>query len=108
MVDGIIAAHRATYRYIHAVQPGAQVPSNMAFFRCQVQAWLESLFPQSMLDSLDFIGVDHYYLPSVTDASVANAATGQMWKASCSKAGEVLRNTCFGIWHSGTPASRSG
>ena len=83
MVDGIIAAHRATYRYIHAVQPGAQVSSNMAFIPVPgVQSWLEDLFPQRMLDSLDFIGVDHYYSFSVTDASVANAATGQMWKAS--------------------------
>ncbi|MCH5641921.1 family 1 glycosylhydrolase [Gordonia sp. ABSL49_1] len=83
MVDGIIAAHRAIYRHIHAVQPGAQVSSNLAYFPVPgVQSWLESLFPERLRDTLDFVGVDHYYSFSVTDASVAYGATGEFWKSS--------------------------
>lgn len=83
MADGIVAAHRAIHRYIHRVQPGAQVSSNMAYYPIAgLQTWLESVFPQRMRDTLDFVGVDHYYSFSVTDASVANGASGEFWKSS--------------------------
>ncbi|MBD0023406.1 family 1 glycosylhydrolase [Gordonia pseudamarae] len=83
MVDGIIDAHRRLYRHIHAVQPGAEVSTNMAYFPVPgLGPWLEGLFPERLRDSMDFIGVDNYYSLSVTDLSVALAATGELWKAS--------------------------
>ena len=83
MVDGIVRAHKQIYRYIHAVQPRAQVASNLAYFPVPgVEAGLEAMFPDKLTATSDFIGVDNYYSFSVTDASVANAATGQMWKAA--------------------------
>ncbi|WP_222114148.1 family 1 glycosylhydrolase [Gordonia paraffinivorans] len=83
MADGIVSAHRSIYRHIHRVQPGAEVSSNFAYYPIAgVQDWLESVFPQRMRDTLDFVGVDHYYSFSVTDASVAHGATGEFWKSS--------------------------
>ncbi|MDL9938275.1 family 1 glycosylhydrolase [Gordonia sp. ABSL1-1] len=83
MADGIVGAHRAIYRHIHRVQPGAQVSSNLAYIPIAgVEQWLEGQFVRRMRGALDFIGVDQYYSFSLTDASVANAATGQFWKSS--------------------------
>ncbi|MGV9411266.1 family 1 glycosylhydrolase [Nocardia sp. NPDC003693] len=83
MVSGIVAAHRDIYRHIHSVQPDAQVSSNLAYIPIPgVQSWLEQLFPEQMRESLDFIGVDHYYSTSVTDLSAAYGATGEFWKST--------------------------
>ncbi|WP_280250036.1 family 1 glycosylhydrolase [Nocardia abscessus] len=84
MVDGIIRAHREIHSYIHAVQPGAQVSSNIAFMPIPgVGPALESAFPDQMIDSLDFIGVDQYYSVSATDFSLyAFGLSGQYWNQS--------------------------
>lgn len=107
MVDGIVAAHRAVYRHIHRVQPGAEVSSNFAYYPIAgLQPWLESIFPQRMRDTLDFVGVDHYYSFSVTDASVAYGALGEFWKSSQRPRASI---TCSATWRGGSSrASRSG
>ncbi|WP_227833691.1 family 1 glycosylhydrolase [Nocardia macrotermitis] len=84
MVDGIIKAHKAIWAHVHAVQPGGQVSSNIAFMPIPgLQPSLEALFPDRMANTLDFIGVDQYYSVSIGDTSVlANGASGEYWKSS--------------------------
>ncbi|WP_374237959.1 family 1 glycosylhydrolase [Gordonia sp. 'Campus'] len=83
MADGIVRAHREIYRHAHAVQPGAEVSSNLAFLPIPgVQGATEAVFQKRMKGAMDFVGVDHYYSLSINDASVANGATDSFYKAS--------------------------
>lgn len=83
MVDGIVRAHRTLYAHIHAVQPDAQVTSNLAYFPIPgVQAFLEGLFPRRMAGTLDVIGIDAYYSVSLLDYSTAASATGDFARSS--------------------------
>lgn len=83
MTDGIVRAHRSLWRYIHAEQPGAQVSSNMAYFPVPgLQPALEGVFIDRMLDTLDVIGVDHYYSTSITDFSAAAAISDHFEQSS--------------------------
>ncbi len=80
MVDGIIEAHRAITTYIHAVQPGGQVSSNIAYIPLPgVEPALEAVFSDRMVDSFDFIGVDQYYSIAPSELSSFAASGGSFW-----------------------------
>ncbi|MFI6169602.1 family 1 glycosylhydrolase [Nocardia sp. NPDC051052] len=60
MHDRIAQAHNSIYDYIHAVQPGALVTSNVAYIPTG-----EDIVNKPLLDKirtrLDYIGIDYYY-----------------------------------------------
>ncbi|GAA2067531.1 family 1 glycosylhydrolase [Williamsia deligens] len=83
MTDGIVRAHRALYRHVHARQRDAVVTSNIAYLPIPgVEPFLEDVFPARTRTTLDVIGVDQYYSVSAGDVSASAAATGEFWRAS--------------------------
>ncbi len=96
MADGIVRAHRALHRHIHARQPGAVVTSNIAYLPIPgLQPALEDVFPRRMTGTLDVIGVDQYYSVSTGDVSASAAATGEFWRAS--QAPEAIYHVLRGL-----------
>ncbi|MFE3257942.1 family 1 glycosylhydrolase [Nocardia sp. NPDC059091] len=79
-VDRWVRVHREIYDYIHSVQPGAQVSSNIAYFPF-AEAAVDTTFLDRVADKLDFIGLDYYYSMSPTDLSYSNVFS-EPWKAS--------------------------
>ncbi|TCJ96884.1 family 1 glycosylhydrolase [Nocardia alba] len=69
MGERITHAHNSIYDYIHAVQPGAQVTSNVAYIPT-----VEDAVSGAVLDRisarLDYIGIDYYYGFSPTELQV--------------------------------------
>ncbi|WP_330180984.1 family 1 glycosylhydrolase [Nocardia sp. NBC_01503] len=79
-LDQWVRLHRDIYDYIHAVQPGAQVSSNIAYFPA-AEAAVDTTFFDRVVDKLDFIGLDYYYSMSPTDLSYSNTFS-EPWKSS--------------------------
>jgi beta-glucosidase len=84
-LDRWAAVHNGIYDYIHQVQPGAQVSSNVAYFQV-VEAAIDTTFLDRVAHKLDFIGLDYYYSMSPTDLSYANVFS-EPWKASAAPDG---------------------
>jgi beta-glucosidase len=80
------AAHRPIYDYIHKVQPGAMVSSNVAFIP-GAEPILDAIFLNGIKDKLDFVGIDYYYSASPTQANTLYSAIDQFWKADSSADG---------------------
>lgn len=64
MMDRLVTVHQAIYRYIHSVQPGAMVTSNVAYVP-NAEPVLDGLFLSRV--TVDFIGIDYYYPITLTD-----------------------------------------
>jgi beta-glucosidase len=77
MTSHLVAAHRRTYDFIHARDPGAQVSSNMAWLGSRT---LEDPFLRGVGDTLDYIGVDYYYA-GYRPGDWTHAVNLQPWKA---------------------------
>ncbi|MFL6088674.1 MAG: family 1 glycosylhydrolase [Aeromicrobium sp.] len=77
----LAAAHRPIYDYIHRVQPGAQVSSNVAFIP-GAEPVLDALFLKGIDKKLDFVGIDYYYSAAPTQPNTVYAAVDQFWKAN--------------------------
>ncbi|MFI1919276.1 glycoside hydrolase family 1 protein [Nocardia sp. NPDC020380] len=77
MQDRLVAAHDAIYDYIHAVQRGAMVTSNVAYM-----PGLESVaalpFEDRVAAKLDYIGIDYYY----GNPPNADALKNEPWRNS--------------------------
>lgn len=86
MIDRLVAAHRAIYRHIHQVDPGAMVSSNVAYIPT-VQPLLDTRFLDRIDDTLDFVGIDYYYSISIGNTDARYAATDEMWRAPVSADG---------------------
>jgi beta-glucosidase len=87
----LVTAHSAIYDYIHSVQPGAMVSSNVAYIPT-AEPVLDTLFVDQVSKRLDFIGIDYYYPVAVTDvltpsASALNAFLGTQWNAKLAPEG---------------------
>lgn len=81
MLNRMVADHRAIYTYIHQVQPGAMVTSNVAYIPT-LEGSLDRLFIDRIKGYLDFVGIDYYYSVNPTNVTAYNAFTSQPWKAS--------------------------
>ncbi|MFF0609313.1 family 1 glycosylhydrolase [Nocardia tengchongensis] len=79
-MDRLVQAHRGIYDYVHQVQPGAMVSSNVAYFPTGEEV-IDTVFFNRVVDKLDFIGFDYYYSSSPTDFSFANVAA-EPWKVN--------------------------
>ncbi len=87
----LVKAHKAMYAYIHSVQPGAMVTSNVSYIPTAEPA-LDTLFLDQVAKQLDFVGIDYYYPVAVTDVlspgtTALNAFTGTQWKAKLAPEG---------------------
>ncbi|MFD6390032.1 family 1 glycosylhydrolase [Nocardia sp. NPDC060259] len=69
MGERITQAHNSIYDYIHAVQPGAQVTSNVAYIPAADDAVSGPLLDR-ISARLDYIGIDYYYGLSPTQLAV--------------------------------------
>ncbi|MBW0273831.1 glycoside hydrolase family 1 [Nocardia sp. MH4] len=69
MTDRIAQAHNNIYDYIHSVQPGARVTSNIAFIPGVDDAVSGPLLDR-IAARLDYIGIDYYYGVSPTQLTV--------------------------------------
>nr|WP_280339299.1 family 1 glycosylhydrolase [Nocardia neocaledoniensis] len=69
MAGRITQAHNEIYDYIHAVHPGAQVTSNVAFIPAVDDAVSGPLLDR-IADRLDYVGIDYYYGLPPTELTV--------------------------------------
>lgn len=69
MGDRIVQAHNSIYDYIHAVHPGAQVTSNVAYIPAVDDAVSGPLLDR-ISARLDYIGIDYYYGLSPTQLQI--------------------------------------
>ncbi|MBF6302219.1 glycoside hydrolase family 1 protein [Nocardia amamiensis] len=60
MEERIAHAHNAIYDYIHQVQPGAQVTSNVGYVAGS-EAQVNGAVVDRIADRLDYVGVDYYF-----------------------------------------------
>ncbi|WP_067820904.1 family 1 glycosylhydrolase [Nocardia inohanensis] len=60
MLDRVAEAHNKIYDYIHQVQPGAQVTSNVGYV-AGAESEVNGPLIERIGDKLDFIGVDYYF-----------------------------------------------
>ncbi|WP_084654268.1 glycoside hydrolase family 1 protein [Nocardia altamirensis] len=60
MQDRIAQAHNGIYDYIHGVQPGAMITSNVAFLPAGDDQ-IDKPFLDKLAGKLDYIGIDYYY-----------------------------------------------
>ncbi|MGW4091483.1 family 1 glycosylhydrolase [Nocardia sp. NPDC004750] len=78
MQDRITQAHNIIYDYIHRVQPGAMVTSNVAYIPGG-----EDVVNKPLVDridtKLDYIGIDYYYGLS-PDSLAVTASFTELWK----------------------------
>jgi beta-glucosidase len=76
-----VAAHRGIYDFIHRVQPGARVSSNVAYIPT-AEPVLDAFYLDRIADKIDFVGIDYYYSSSPTSPGSVYALAGEkMWKA---------------------------
>lgn len=77
----LIEAHRRAYDLIHAVDPTAEVSSNVVWVSSKLgyAAQSDAGFLDGVTDKLDFIGFDYYY-ESTGDAGLGNIIAGTPWK----------------------------
>ncbi|MGW4767232.1 family 1 glycosylhydrolase [Nocardia sp. NPDC004278] len=77
MQDRIAQAHNAIYDYIHAVQPGAMVTSNVAYIPAG-----EDVVNGPLIDKiaakLDYIGIDYYY--GASPGTVTQLSLSELWQ----------------------------
>ncbi|WP_433684962.1 family 1 glycosylhydrolase [Nocardia sp. CA-119907] len=77
MQDRIAQAHTAIYDYIHAVQLGAMVTSNVAYIPAG-----EDVVNGPLIDriaaKLDYIGIDYYY--GASPGTVTQLSFSELWK----------------------------
>ncbi|MFE9319747.1 glycoside hydrolase family 1 protein [Nocardia sp. NPDC052278] len=76
MQDRIAQAHNAIYDYIHAVQPGAMVTSNVAYIPAGEDA-VNGSFINAVAAKLDYIGIDYYY--GASPDTVTELSFSQLW-----------------------------
>ncbi|MFE3542802.1 family 1 glycosylhydrolase [Nocardia sp. NPDC059177] len=76
MAERIAQAHNSIYDYIHAVQPGAQVTSNVAYIPTVDDA-ISGAVLDRMAPRLDYIGIDYYYGFSPTQLEVPDPS--KLW-----------------------------
>lgn len=80
MNDGLVAVHRSIYDHIHARQPGALVSSNLAYVS-GIEAPLDAMFFNRVVDKIDFIGIDYYYGLSISDlSSLQGILNNKLWE----------------------------
>jgi beta-glucosidase len=60
MYDRLVAVHDSIYDYIHAVQPGAMVTSNLSYLPA-VETLTALAFEDRIAAKLDYVGIDYYY-----------------------------------------------
>ncbi|WP_067537374.1 family 1 glycosylhydrolase [Nocardia crassostreae] len=80
MQDRLAVAHNSIYDYIHAVQPGAMVTSNVAYIPAA-----DDVVNGAMLDKiaakLDYLGIDYYYgMSPDTLARYGGFAQSALWQ----------------------------
>ncbi|MCU1647198.1 MAG: Beta-glucosidase [Nocardia sp.] len=80
MQDRLAAAHNSIYDYIHQVQPGAMVTSNVAYIPA-ADPVVNGAILDKIAAKLDYVGIDYYYGMSV-DVAAEYIAYGQsaLWK----------------------------
>ncbi|MFE6859478.1 glycoside hydrolase family 1 protein [Nocardia sp. NPDC057668] len=78
MQDRIAQSHNEIYDYIHAVQPGAQVTSNVAYIPAAEDV-VNGPFIDKIAAKLDYVGIDYYYGLSPSSAGMFTNFT-QLWK----------------------------
>ncbi|WP_024805178.1 family 1 glycosylhydrolase [Nocardia sp. BMG51109] len=61
MQQSLVRAHDAIYDHIHAVQPGAQVTSNVAYTVGAAEGLVNGHIIDPISDRLDYVGIDYYY-----------------------------------------------
>ncbi|MBJ8344973.1 family 1 glycosylhydrolase [Antrihabitans sp. YC2-6] len=79
MFDRLVQAHNGIYDYIHAVQPGALVTSNVAYIPGGAEPVLDTQFEDRV--KLDFVGIDFYYAASTTRPPTLDPLFGRHWDA---------------------------
>ncbi|MCW2755262.1 MAG: glycoside hydrolase family 1 [Marmoricola sp.] len=87
----LVKAHDAIYDYIHGVQPGAMVSSNVSYIPT-AEPLLDTLFLDQVANRLDYVGIDYYYPVAVTDVlspttTALNAFIGTQWNANLAPEG---------------------
>jgi beta-glucosidase len=109
-LDNFVRAHREIYDYIHTVDPGALVTSNVAVLTLKPQALLpqplndaisalistvnggsdiaigDELFLDRIKDKIDVVAIDYYYRGD-TGLELLNVIGGQPWKNDFDPAG---------------------
>lgn len=87
MLDRLVTVHNTIYDYIHTVQPGAMVTSNVAYIS-GAESLADVLFLNRTASHMDFLGIDYYYPVSATDPiSSLNALLNQPYNASLAPEG---------------------
>ncbi|RMI29435.1 family 1 glycosylhydrolase [Nocardia stercoris] len=61
MRDGIIAVHNGIYDYIHQVQPGAWVTTNVPFMAGGAEPLINTTVTDAVAARMDYVGIDYYY-----------------------------------------------
>ncbi|QLY28499.1 family 1 glycosylhydrolase [Nocardia huaxiensis] len=80
MQQRLADAHNSIYDYIHAVQPGAMVTSNVAYIPAADQA-VNGAMLSLIANRLDYIGIDYYYgMSPATVAQYTSFAQNALWK----------------------------
>jgi beta-glucosidase len=82
MSNNLIEAHNRAYDLIHAVDPSAEVSSNVVWMAQRsnvVSPVSDSLFLNGVQDKLDFIAYDYYY-ESTGDGGLLNVVLGKTWE----------------------------
>ncbi|MBU3066146.1 family 1 glycosylhydrolase [Nocardia sp. NEAU-G5] len=77
MLDRIAQVHNAIYDYIHQVQPGAQVTSNLGYAAGE-EAQVNGGIVDRIANRLDYVGIDYYfaYDPAAAFLDGISQATG--------------------------------
>ncbi|MVU79136.1 family 1 glycosylhydrolase [Nocardia sp. ET3-3] len=80
MLSEVAQAHNSIYDYIHQVQPGAQVTSNVGYV-AGAESKVNGPLMDLIGDKLDFIGIDYYfgYEPPQLAAANTPATPPGMW-----------------------------
>ncbi|MEV0708592.1 family 1 glycosylhydrolase [Nocardia aurea] len=79
MFDRIAQAHNSIYEYIHRVQPGAMVTSNVAYIPAAEDAVNGATLVGRIADRLDYVGIDYYYGLSPDTLTTTTNFT-ELWK----------------------------
>ncbi|GAB4585964.1 family 1 glycosylhydrolase [Nocardia sp. IFM 10818] len=80
MQDRLAVAHNSIYDYIHAVQPGAMVTSNVAYIPAADNA-VNGPMLDKIAAKLDYIGIDYYYgMSPDTLAQYTAFARSALWQ----------------------------
>ncbi|OJF78738.1 family 1 glycosylhydrolase [Nocardia seriolae] len=76
MRDRIAQAHNAIYDYIHQVQPGALVTSNVAYIPVSEDS-VNGPLSDRIAAKLDYIGIDYYY--GLSPDALRSPITTELW-----------------------------